>query len=169
MYDFQFSHAGLTSWVLLRQTWLAMLNAAAAKLRKARLSPEQLDVLWACQGHPGPLTPAEISRLIYRRTQSVAGLLNRMEQEGLVTRIPKQKGRPFTEVKITAEGEKACARGMDIVKDLITRIMSPLSEEEQQRLQKLLRVLLHQAAEELHLEINLMPGFSEGEAIPIEW
>lgn len=168
MYDYQFSHAGLTSWVLLRHTWSVMANASAAKLHQAGLTPEQFDILWACQAHPGPFTPAEISRVLYRRTQSVAGILSRMEKEGLVTRIPKRKGHPFTEIKITTKGEKAFAQGIDIVKDLLPRITSSLSEEEHQQLQNLLRAMLHKAAEQLQLEIKPPPGLSEGESIPVE-
>jgi len=169
MYDFKFSEAGLTTWVLLRHTWSAMYNAAAVKLAKVGLTPEQIDVLWACKANPGPCTPAEISRLIYRKTQSVAGLLNRMEREGFLTRIPKRKGHPFTEVKVTAKGEKACGPGIDVVKDLVTRIMPTLSEEEHEQLQKLLRALLGKAVEELHLELSPPPNRSAEEAIPIEW
>ena len=169
LYDFRLSDAGLTTWTLLRQTSSAVQNAAARKLAKVGLTPERTDVLWICRDHPGPLTPAEISRLIFRETQTVAELLNRMEREGLVTRIPKKKGRPFTEVTITAKGKEACGPGIDVAKDLITRIMSTLSDGEHEQLQKLLRVLLQKAAEELHLEIGPLPGYSAGEAIPVKW
>ena len=169
VYDYQFSDPGLTTWVLLRQTWSAMLNVAEAKVRKTGLTPEQIDVLWTCRAHHGPLTPAEISRRIFRRTQTVAGLLNRLEREGLLIRIPKRKGRPFTQVQITAKGEEACEPALDVAKDLVTRLMSPLSEEEHQQLQKLLRVLLQKGVEEMHLELSPPPGFSAGEVIPVEW
>lgn len=169
MYDYQFSDAGLTTLVLLRHTWFAMYNVIAGKLAKVGLTPEQIDVLWACRAHPGTLTPAELSRLIYRKTQSVAGLLNRMEKEGFLRRVPKQKGHPFTEVKITAKGEKASDPGMAAVKDLVTTIMPTLSEEEHQQLQKLLKALLAKVAEELHLELRPLPDRSQGEVIPVEW
>ena len=171
LYDFQFSDAGLTTWMLLRQSSSLVQNAAARKLAKVGLSPEQTDVLRiaSCKNRSGPLTPAEISRLVSRETQTVAGLLNRMEREGLVTRIPKKKGRPFTEVTITAKGKEAYGPAIDVAKDIITRIMSTLSEEEHEQLQKLLRVLLQKAAEELHLELSLLLGYSVGEAIPVEW
>src|SRR4030043_2034919 len=109
----------MTTWALLRQTSIAVNKVAETKLAKIKLTPEKAAVLWACRDFPGTLTPAEIARLLFRENQTIAGLLNRMEKEGLVTRIPKRKGHPFTEVKMTPKGEKLVGPGEEVFKGII--------------------------------------------------
>lgn len=169
MYDLKFSDATLTTWALLRQTWSIMDKMAETRLAKVRLTPEKIAVLWVCKEHPGPLIPAEIARIVSRESQSVVGLLNRMESESLITRIPKRKGRPFTEIKLTAKGEEACCAGVKVLKGAITEIMSSLPVEELEQLYKPLRALRQQAAAGLHIELNLPPNLTPEKAIPLKW
>ncbi|MEE8471501.1 MAG: MarR family transcriptional regulator, partial [Dehalococcoidia bacterium] len=167
MYDLRFSDTGLTTWALLRQTWSVMCKVAETRLAKVHLTPEKISVLWACKEHHGPLIPAEIARIVSRESQSVTGLLNRMESEGLITRIPKRKGRPFTEVRLTDKGEEACIIGVAVLKRVITEVMSPLQTDELEHIHEPLRALRQQAAKALHLEVSLPPNLAPEEAIPI--
>jgi len=160
VYDFQFSDAALTAWVLMYQTWSAMYKAEERRFAKIGLTPEKVDVLWLCKIHPGPLTPAEIARVYFRKGQSVAGLLNRMEREGLVRRVPKRKGRPFTEIQLTPQGKELCPRGIEATTALVAKVMSGLSAEELKQLQKLLRKLRHSALEELNIELMPAPSYA---------
>jgi len=169
MYDFQFPDTSLTTYAMLRQTWAAVSKVAETKLAKVGLTPEQVAVLWACRDYPGTLIPAEISRLVFRENQTVAGLLNRMEKDGLVKRIPKRRGHPFTEVKITEKGEKACGPGIEVMKGLITKLMAALSAEKQEQLQSLLRVLRDRSLEELYIEAKPPQGYPPGKSIPVKW
>ena len=169
MYDLKFSDTALTSWALLRQTWSVMDKVAETKLARVRLTPEKVAVLWACREHPGPLIPAEIARLVSRESQSVTGLINRMEQEGLVIRIPKRKGRPFTEIKLTKKGEELCSKGVAIMKTVVEEAMSALNAEDFDNLQKPLRVLRQQAVDNLHVELSPPPNLTPEAAIPVRW
>jgi DNA-binding MarR family transcriptional regulator len=162
LYDFQFQDARLTAWFLVTQTWPAMYRVLEVELAKVGLTPEKLNVLWLCTDHPPPLIPAEISRFLFRKSHSVAGLLNRMERDGLVKRVPKRKGHPFTEVQITAKGRELVAPGKDVALSLIGKLMSPLSEEELTQLQKLLRKLRQYALEEMRMELKPWPGVGWG-------
>ncbi len=169
MYDLKFSDPTMTTFALLRQTWIAVSKVSETRLAKAGLTPEKIAVLWACRDHPGPLTPAEIARLVSREAQSIAGLLNRMEKEGLVKRIPKRKGRPFTEVKLTAKGEKLCAPGIQIYKKLIQELTSELPAGEREQLHKTLEVLRQKLSHEMHVEIGEHPSCSRGQPISLNW
>ncbi len=160
MYDFNFPDATLTTWVLLRQTRSAMQKVAERKLAKSGLTPEQVDVLWICRDHPEPLIPAELARLMFREEQTITGLLNRLEREGLVKRIPKRKGKPFTELKITDKGREAAGAGIKVAKALMTEIMSTLSAPEHEELQRMLRVLQRKMAELLQMELVPLPDYS---------
>ena len=157
MYDYQFSNRLLAAWVLMGQTWAAMYKAAERQLKKVGLTPEQIDTLWVCRDYPGPLTPAELSRLLFRESQTVAGLVSRSEREGLVRRVPKRRGKPFTEVQITAKGEELCGPGIEVLLALIADIMSSLSAEELEQFQELLRKPRQKALEVLQIELQPLP------------
>ena len=169
MYDYTFSHEAFTTSVLLGQAWQTMYNTLESKLAKTDLTPQQAYVLWFCKYYPGPgpLTPAEIARMLFRKSQSIAGLLARMEREGLVKRVPKRKGHPFTEVQITAEGEKRLGDGRKVLLACTEKFMSSLSAEEDEQLRKLLRKVRENGLKELREELTPVPGLAPGEVIRI--
>lgn len=168
MYDFEFQETAMGTWALLRQTWIAVNKVAEFKLAKVGLTPEKAAVLWACRDYPGTLTPAEIARLVFRENQTIAGLLNRMEKEGLVTRVPKRKGHPFTEVKMTPKGEKLCGPGVEILKGLIKGLVADIPVEEQKQLQKTLKKMRQKMLDELHMELDKTPPAYGGKPIPVK-
>ncbi|MBE9514025.1 MAG: MarR family transcriptional regulator [Chloroflexi bacterium] len=134
------------------------------ELTKVGVTPMKTYVLEVCKEYRGSLTPAEISRLFFRESQTIAGLLARMEREGLIRRVPKRKGHPFTEVEITAKGEELLRPAREAVCPLITRIMSSLSVEEHDQFQNLLLKVRRKALEELHIELRPLPSSAFGEA-----
>ena len=151
MYDLKFPDARLTGWALLRQTWSLMEKLAETRLAKVKLTPEKVAVLWACTDSEGPLIPAEIARMVSRESQSVTGL---------VKRIPKRKGRPFTEIKLTQKGEDACKVGVDVLKSVISDVMSSIGDKELQQLQNPLRTIRQKVIDDLHLELTAFPRAS---------
>ncbi len=170
MYDFEFEETAMGTWTALRQASIAVNKAAEVKLAKVGLTPEKAAVLWACRDYPGTLTPAEIARLVFRENQTIAGLLNRMEKEGLVSRVPKRKGHPFTEVKITPKGEKLTGPGIEIYKGLIKGLVSAMPVDEQKQLQKLLGGLRQRMMDEMHMEFDQQPeSFNPGKPIRFKW
>ena len=168
MYDLEFSDTAMTTWTMLRQTWTAVNKMAEVKLAKVKLTPEKAAVLWLCRDFSGTLTPAEIARYLFRENQTIAGLLNRMEAEGLVKRVPKRKGHPYTEVKLTPKGEAACDPGVEVYKRVVTSVMSDMPEEEQKRLQETLRGLRDKMADELHMEVARPPVYAQGKTISVK-
>ncbi len=168
MYDLEFSDTAMTTWTMLRQTWTAVNKMAEVRLAKVKLTPEKAAVLWLCRDFSGTLTPAEIARYLFRENQTIAGLLNRMEAEGLVKRVPKRKGHPYTEVKLTPKGEAACDPGVEVYKRVVTSVMSDMPEEEQKRLQETLRGLRDKMADELHMEVARPPVYAQGKTITVK-
>ena len=168
MYDYKFAGASLTAWAQLRHTWIAMNKVAETRLGEIGATPESIAILWACRDFPGPLRPAEIARLVFRAPHTIAGLLKRMEKEGLVVRIPKKPGHPYTEVKLTPKGKKACAPAIEILKDVIAETMSVMSEEELEQLGELTRPLQLKALEMLNMKLKQSPGNPEAITMPVK-
>jgi MarR family transcriptional regulator for hemolysin len=162
VYDYQFPDSYQTAFVQLRQTSSAIYKLAERKLAKIGLTPIKVYVLWLCREYDGPLTPAEISRSLFRESQTIAGLLARMEKEGLVRRIPKRKGHPFTEVQITEKGKEAWYKGVKVAMAVAEDTMSPLPAEELEQLGELLRKLRQKALGELREELMPQPDWAYG-------
>ena len=170
MYDLEFTEPTMTTWALLRQTWIVGNKVAETKLARKGLSPEHLAVLWACRDYPGTVTPAEIARLVSRESQTVVGLLNRMEKQGLVKRIPKRKGRPFTQIKLTPGGEEMCGPAVEVQKKVIMDATSDMPQKERAQVHKTLMVLRGKMLDQLHLELDEHPaGLPQGKPIRLKW
>jgi DNA-binding MarR family transcriptional regulator len=90
-----------------------------------------------------------------------------MERDGLLKRIPKKKGKPFTEIKITPKGEEAMSSALPIHKAVIEELASELPAAQQQTLQDSLRDLRDKALEKINLEAK--PTRGAGEPISLKW
>ena len=158
MYEYQFSDPTFTAWVQFRQAWSAASRLTELELAKVGLTPIKAHVLWVCRDYNAPLTPAEISRLIFRESNSVVQLLARMEKEGLISRIPKRKGHPFTEVKITEKGKELLRPATKTVRAISEKVLSCLSDEELKQWQVLLRKIQKKSLEEMRVELVPVPA-----------
>jgi DNA-binding MarR family transcriptional regulator len=169
VYDLEFSDQALTTYTLVRQAWLAINRYAETKLAKVGLTPEKFLVLWSCRDYPGPLIPAEIARIAHRENQTIAGLLNRMEKEGLVLRIPKRKGHPFTEVKMTAKGKKLLEAGLPVFRAIVSDLLSDMPVQKQKECQAWHRALRDKALDKLHLVAESPTESVIGKPINLKW
>lgn len=169
VYDLEFSDQALTTYTLVRQAWLAVNRYAEARLAKVGTTPETFLVLWTCKDYPGPLIPAEIARISHRENQTIAGLLNRMEKQGLVLRIPKRKGHPFTEVKMTAKGKKLLDAALPVFKSIVGDLLSDMSLQKQKECQAWHRELRDKALDKLHLVAETPPERVTGKPITLRW
>ncbi len=169
VYDLEFADQALTTYVLVRQAWLAINRYAEARLAKVGVTPEKLMVLWICRDYPSPLIPAEIARITHRENQTIAGLLNRMEVEGLVQRVPKRKGHPFTEVKLTAKGKKLLEAALPVFKSTVSDLLGDLPLRKQKECQAWHRELRDKALDKLHLVAGSPGEGVIGKPIHLEW
>ena len=169
IYDFHFADPGFTTFMMLRHTWHTVNKATTRRLSKSRLTVDELAVLWASRDYPGDLTPTTISRLLAITTPTVVTLLDRMERQGLINITHKDKGHPFTEIKITSKGERVYARGIVALQVFVAQLMSDMSPEQQEQLQHLLRSVRDHALEKLNLKAEPVPGYSPGQVIPLNW
>jgi len=169
VYDFEFSEISLTTYTMLRQAWIAVNKLAEARLAKVGLTPEILAVLWACRDYPGTLIPAEIARLTHRENQTIAGILNRMEKAGLLERIPKRKGKPFTDVKITAKGRQLCDARVPVLKSMVSDLISDIPVKKQKECQEWHRALRDKALDKLHMEVGRAVVGVPGKPVLVKW
>ena len=82
-----------------------------------------------------------------------------METDGLVRRVPRRKGKPFTEIKLTAKGEEVYSRGISILKAAFKGAPDWLTAPELEHLNSLLKILRDGLAEDLHMEVEPVRGW----------
>jgi DNA-binding MarR family transcriptional regulator len=85
--------------------WMRISEEAALE---AGLPPQHHQVLLALMGFPGDEPPriADLAERMQLRHHSMVGLLDRMEKQGLIQRVPLGGGRGVS-IVITRDGERA--------------------------------------------------------------
>ncbi|MFC2000802.1 MarR family winged helix-turn-helix transcriptional regulator [Chloroflexota bacterium] len=125
-------------WVLLLQTRDAMLTARENELKEVGVSMIQAGILFMVNTIPGPATPNEISRWIFRKPQTVHVVLKQMVKHGLVRKTKDLERRNMVRISLTRKGKQALAESQEKL-GVLGEIMSCLSQEERSQLQELLK------------------------------
>ena len=99
----------------------------------------------------GSLTPTELARLMFRSKHSITKIIDGLEKEGFVVRVPDSKDRRSLQVKITSKGlqhaKKNMIRGDEYVKDLISCLDKAEWENLIHAIKKLRKNLMQKMAE----------------------
>ena len=141
-------------WVLLYWTKDAIYKAREKELRKWTLSPMWAAVLFTVQAIGSEAILSEISRWLFRKPHSVAGIVRRMEKEGLVKTARDLHRKNLVRVTMTETGQQALHQ-VTKGEEAIHSIMSCLSQEERQQLRSCLERLLSKAFTELGIQRQL--------------
>ena len=134
-------------WTLLNQAQHAAERAAETETRQLGIPKMHAEVLSLIKTTEGPVTPADIARLLFREPHTISGLLNRMEKQGLVKRVKDLKRRNLVRVAITDKGEKAHRKIADA--EVMHDVLGGLSAKEQDELKRYLEKIRKRALEEL--------------------
>jgi len=92
-----------------------------------------------------------------------------MEKQGLVQRIPKRKGHPFTEVKMTAKGKKLLDAALPVFKSVVSDLISNMPVQKQKECQAWHRELRDKALDKLHLVAESPVEGVIGRPIDLKW
>jgi DNA-binding MarR family transcriptional regulator len=122
-----------------------LLDAAVeTNLANHGLSRWGWDVLTALRraGSPYRLTPTSLYRSLMRTSGAISNRLNRLEQEGLLRRVPDPADGRGVIVELTPAGRRLVDKVIAGHLETERRILAPLSRTEQRELQTLLHKLL---------------------------
>ncbi|HJS94971.1 MAG TPA: MarR family transcriptional regulator [Solirubrobacteraceae bacterium] len=91
----------------LRTGLRRFLRWSEEQAKAAGLTAAKHQLLLAIKGHPDPAGPTigEVADYLVLRHHSAVGLIDRAEQDGLVTRTPDPVSRSVVRVTLTAAGE----------------------------------------------------------------
>jgi DNA-binding MarR family transcriptional regulator len=135
------------TWMLLDRTHKVLERVRETELNKLGITPIEAKVLDALKTAAEPVTPAKLSRWLYREPHSVSGLLNRMVIDGLVRKSKDLGKKNLVRVSLTHKGEEALKQLGNA--GAIVKITSHLTKRERDTLERCLQRLQAEAFEVL--------------------
>lgn len=143
-----------SDWRQLFRTFKALDRAREIELEQMGVTTIQADVLHVLKTSTDPVTPAMLSRWLYREPHSISGLINRMEEQGLVRKSKDLRKKNMVRVTLTKEGEQAYEQTLGV--KVYPKILSRLSKKELTSL-KVHLDKLHAGAFEAIKELQPLP------------
>jgi DNA-binding MarR family transcriptional regulator len=123
-----------------------MVRARDDELRQIGLTSVQAAILYIVKVVKDPVTPATLSRWLFREAHTVSAILDRMEKQGLVKKVKDLPRKNIVRVTLTEKGEEAYKKSSETKS--IRNIMSCLSPEELDTLRGYMERLRNKAIEE---------------------
>lgn len=119
---------------LIRRLHQQSSQVFTARMKEAgiEITSVQFAALDAIRAHPG-IDQAGVAALIAYDRATIGGVIDRLEGKGLIERVVSSRDRRAREVRLTAEGERAYAVLLPIVRDLQEDILGGLTAAERSR------------------------------------
>lgn len=92
------------AWRQLYLTYATIFKAIERAIAPTRVTLPQALALAAIKNEPRPMTPSRLAHQLTQETQSVTGLIDRMEKQGWVRRVRDLPDRRAIRIELTAEG-----------------------------------------------------------------
>lgn len=119
---------------LLRRAWYGLNQAFRRRIAHLEITPDQFTVMRTLlEGDPLGLTQRELTQLMTSDPNTVASLLQRMEESGLVERKAHEKDRRAHRIKLLESGrskyEAARALAVELQSEVLTVVPAMRREE----------------------------------------
>ena len=133
-------HADVRTWLYLARVIYKIERRLGAQLEQYDLTPAQFDVLAQLQRTP-PLLQQQLADRLLVTKGNVVGLLNRMEQAGLVKRQPHPEDGRAHLVSLTERGARLAAQVVPEHEALVAECLGVLTPEDRRSLHDVVRRL----------------------------
>ncbi len=133
-------HADVRTWLYLARVIHKIERRLGAQLEQYDLTPAQFDVLAQLQRTP-PLLQQQLADRLLVTKGNVVGLLNRMEQAGLVKRRPHPEDGRAHLVSLTERGAMLAAQVVPEHEALVAECLDVLAPEDRRSLHDVVRRL----------------------------
>ncbi|OGP50863.1 MAG: MarR family transcriptional regulator [Deltaproteobacteria bacterium RBG_13_43_22] len=130
----------LSMWVKLMRAYATFQRKNAEHLKNFGITAAQYAVI-ECLGHQGPLLMGELCRKMLVSGGNMTVVVDNLEKEGLVERVPSNDDRRAIMVRFTPKGKKIFDESFSKHAGYLTQLAAVLTEEEQQDLGRLLKKL----------------------------
>ncbi len=120
----------MKTWMLIHQTHNLLTRSENAVFGNLDLTTRKHAVLLALSNLKGPVTVIDVARWLDRNANGISMLVDRMERDGLVSRVRDLPDRRTVRLEMTPRGEKILKQANNLAREMISDVFSELSEEE---------------------------------------
>lgn len=138
----------------VRRLSLSLERWRALFAHRLGLGPNDSVVLSHLASADGRLLPRDLSRLMNLRTGTLTAILDRLENAGLVRRVPNPGDRRSTFVELTDVGTTALAEPLDLLRERLAERLPRRTQEQFARQLADLTAVLDAIADELDPATN---------------
>jgi len=118
---------------LLRRAWYGLNQAFRRRLAHLEITPDQFTVLRTLlEGDPAGMTQRELTHSMSSDPNTVASLLQRMEEAGLVVRKPHEKDKRAHRIYILEPGRRKYEAARQIAVALQTEVLSVMPQSKRE-------------------------------------
>ncbi len=132
--------SALSLWVKLARASATFAHLTDEHIRTFGLTAPQFGVLEVL-GHLGPLTLGELSRKRLVSGGNITCVIDNLEKEGLVERVPSSRDRRAIVAQLTPKGNQLFGDMFRKHAEFVAGLASVLTHEEQEALSRLLKKL----------------------------
>lgn len=119
---------------LLRRTWYSLNQTFRRQIAHTGLTPDQFTILrWLNESDAKGLTANDLCELMTSDANTMASLVNRMEQLELLKRQPHESDGRAQRIRTTAKGRRVFAKMQDIARTLQQKVLRALPAAERDR------------------------------------
>lgn len=152
-------------WMLLAQTRETIVKARDKELRQYGISPRQAVILLYIRALGNGATITEVSRVAFRKPNSVFSMVERMRKAGLLTKEKDKKTKNLTRLSLTAKGVEVLRLASK--REAIHEIFLTLDNGDREHLKLYLQILKAKAFQLLGLKDQLpFPPFLPPDNVP---
>jgi len=135
-----FMDPSLLPWVLVSEIYWMSYKLLERRFYDLGVSASQARAMAVLHYATEPVKPSELATLLFQETQSVTGILNRIEARGWIARTPDQDDRRAVRLSLTPAGRKVTEQIVAISKDLYDDLFAAaLTKADRRHLEEALR------------------------------
>ena len=138
------------TWFLLHEVDTGIQRSMESELKPFGVSVIATGLLYILKSSDEPVTLTELSGWLFRKPHSVSELISRMAKQGLVTKTADPQKKKGVRISITQKGDQILSQYLEEMQ-VISKIMSSLSEEETKYFKTCLEKIRKSVIEELVL------------------
>jgi len=149
----------MVAWTLLYQTYTAIFKTMERALLPLGISPPQAFALAAIKYSVEPMTPGRLAGLLAQETQSLTGLVDRMEAQGWVARMRDLPDRRTIRLALTAAGDAKLDEVMPFNAKAAEEVFAGLSAARLAQLSRILDEMRPVVLEQIGLDPDRFRGW----------
>ena len=135
-----FMDPALMPWVLLSEIYWMSYKLLERRFYDLGVSASQARALAVMYYAQEPIKPSAIATILFQETQSVTGILQRLESRGWVERLPDPNDRRAVGLQLSPEGHRVAREIVEISAGLYSDLFTEsLTQADRRQLESALR------------------------------